>query len=248
MDEIERFQREVRERIEHNAHDEKLRSRSAEWLAAADEARYEYNFSWLGCPVIQFPQDLIALQAIIWRTRPDLIIETGVAHGGSTVFYASMLQLLGGDGRVIGIDVDIRAHNRARLEAHPLFHRITLLEGSSTDERMVRQVHSLAHGRRNVMVCLDSDHSHQHVLAELELYSPLVRPGGYLVVFDTSIEQLAPEGGYSHRPWGRGNSPRTAVDEFLLRSPHFVIDREIENTLLVTSAPGGFLKCIGEGR
>jgi len=244
MDEIERFQHEVEERLRQNGRNEDLRSKSAEWLVAADAAKYEYNFSWMGRPVIQFPQDLLALQELIWRTRPELIIETGVAHGGCTVFYASMLQLLGGDRRVVGIDIDLRAHNRAVLESHPMFHLITLLEGSSTDARIVSQVRALAEGRPNVLVCLDSNHTHQHVLSELELYSPLVRAGGYVVVFDTSIEQLAPPGGYSHRPWGRGNSPRSAVDEFLRRNDRFVVDESLENKLLVTSAPGGFLRCL----
>jgi cephalosporin hydroxylase len=207
------------------------------------EHRYSYNFSWLGRPIIQYPQDIVATQEIIWRVRPDAIVETGIAHGGSLIFYASMLELLGGDGRVLGVDVDIRAHNRAEIERHPLFRRITMLEGSSTDEAIARQVRAFARGKRRVMVVLDSNHTHEHVLRELELYAPLVTRDSYLIVFDTVVEHM-PDSFFPDRPWGRGNNPRTAVAAFLAGNDRFEADQEIERKLLLTVAPGGYLKCI----
>jgi cephalosporin hydroxylase len=185
----------------------------------------------------------MAMQEIIWRVKPDLIVETGVAHGGALIFYASMLELLGGHGRVVGVDIDIRPHNRMEIENHPLFHRITLLHGSSTSEPVVRQVCDLATGRRRVLVALDSNHTHDHVLQELQLYSPLVTKGSYLVVFDTVIEDLPPHF-FPDRPWGRGNNPRTAIDAFLKTNNRFQIDTDITAKLLITAAPDGWLKCM----
>ena len=243
MDEAERFRLEVEERIRQNGRNELLRERTDAWLEAADTAKYEYNFTWLGRPIIQYPQDLVALQEIIWRTRPDVIVETGIAHGGSTILYASLLELLGGERKVVAVDHEIRAHNRVALEAHPLFHRVTLVEGSSLDGEIVARVRELTHGRERVMVCLDANHTHAHVLAELELYSPLVRRGNYVIVFDTSIETIrVPD--RPDRPWGKGNNPKTAVVEFLRTNDRFAVDERIEHQLLVTSAPGGFLLCI----
>jgi cephalosporin hydroxylase len=204
---------------------------------------YSYNFSWMGRPVIQFPQDLVALQEIIWDVQPDLIVETGIAHGGSIVFSASMLELIGGPGKVVGVDIDIRAHNRAAIEEHPMAHRIAMIEGSSTAEDVVAQVREHAQGTSSVLVILDSNHTHEHVLEELELYSPLVTPGSYLVVFDTVIEDMPPDA-FPDRPWGRGDNPKTAVHEFLARSDRFEIDKEISDKLLMTVAPDGYLRCI----
>jgi cephalosporin hydroxylase len=216
---------------------------SRELFDRVNAHNYSYNFSWLGRPVIQFPQDLVALQEIIWEVRPDLIVETGIAHGGSLVFSASMLELIGGDGEVVGVDIDIRAHNRVAIEAHPLARRISMIEGSSVDSEVVEAVRGHAQGRRSVLVILDSNHTHEHVLAELELYSPLVTPGSYLVVFDTVIEDMPPEA-FPDRPWGRGDNPKTAVHEFLARSDRFEIDKEISDKLLITVAPDGYLRCI----
>ena len=240
-----RFLREVDERIARQSRNDGFKATSLRWLNEADACGYEYNFSWMGRPIIQYPQDIVAMQEIIWRTRPDLIVETGVAHGGTTIFYASMLDLIGNGGRVVGIDVDIRAHNRAGLEDHPVFKngRIVLLEGSSTDPQVVERVRALAAGQTRVLVCLDSDHSHDHVLAELRTYSPLVRAGQYVVVFDTSIDVLARED-YGDRPWGRGDSPMTAVAAFLQENHRFVPDEAVEAKLLITSAPNGFLLCV----
>ncbi|MCX7197570.1 MAG: cephalosporin hydroxylase family protein [Proteobacteria bacterium] len=205
--------------------------------------RYTYNFRWLGRPVIQFPQDLVALQELIWAVRPGAIVETGIAHGGSLVFSASMLQLIGGDGIVVGVDVDIRAHNRKAIEAHPMAHRIRMVEGSSIDPGTVRQVEGLVAGRQPVMVILDSMHTHDHVLAELEAYSPLVSAGSWLVVLDTVIEDM-PRGWFSDRPWDVGNNPKTAVHAFLRGSDRFVIDPSIADKLQITVAPDGWLRCV----
>ncbi len=205
--------------------------------------RYSYNFTWLGSPIIQLPQDIIAMQEIIWRVRPSLIIETGIAHGGSLVFHASMLELIGDDGQVLGIDIDIREHNRVEIEKHPMFSRITMIQGSSTDDSIAQQVHDFARDKEQILVVLDSNHTHDHVLRELQLYSPLVTKGSYLVVFDTIIEDM-PEDFFPDRPWGKGNNPKTAVWEFLKTNDRFEIDKEIQNKLLITVAPDGYLKCI----
>ncbi|HMK48642.1 MAG TPA: cephalosporin hydroxylase family protein [Thermodesulfovibrionales bacterium] len=223
--------------------DKAIRPLSLAWLIAANTHNYSYRFSWMGMRIIQFPQDIIAMQEIIYRMKPDLIIETGVAHGGSAVFYASMLELIGGRGEVIGIDIDIRKHNMDRIRRHPMYRRITLIQGSSTDEKIVRKVRKKAHEKHRILVCLDSSHTHEHVLKELDLYSPLVRKEGYVVVFDTSIEDM-PDDFFPDRPWKSGNSPRTAVSEFMQRNRRFVIDSEIDERLLVSACYGGFLKCV----
>lgn len=209
------------------------------------EYRYSYNFTWLGRPVIQYPQDLIAMQEIVWNVKPDLIIETGVAHGGSLVFYASLLQLLAGSGRVLGIDVEIRPDNRAAIEAHPMSARIQLVQGSSVDASVVARVAAQAGQAERVMVVLDSNHTHEHVLRELELYSPLVTRGSYLVVFDTAIEDM-PKSAFVDRPWGPGNNPATAVKAFLQTNRRFEVDREIDHKLLISVAPGGYLRCVAD--
>jgi cephalosporin hydroxylase len=210
----------------------------------ASTFEYPYHFEWLGRPVIQWPQDLVAMQEIIWKVKPEVIVETGIARGGSLIFSASLLQLIGGPGRVVGVDVDIRAHNRGEIERHPLAGRISLIQGSSTDEGVVEQVRRSTEGARSVLVALDSNHTHVHVLRELELYGPLVTPGSYLVVFDTVIEDM-PADAVPDRPWGRGNNPKTAVREYLRTTDRFEIDRDIEAKLLVTTNPDGYLRCVG---
>ena len=225
------------------ANNDELSSLSRDWFLRASECEYSYHFKWLGLPMIQFPADVMALQEIIWDVRPDLIIETGIARGGSLIFYASMLELLGGDGHVIGIDIDIREPNRRAIEAHPLFHRIDLLEGSSVSDEIVREVHRRAANAERVLVVLDSNHTHAHSLAELQLYSPLVRAGSYLIALDTIIDEMPP-GFSSDRPWGPGNNPRTAVHEFLKSNDRFEIDRTIPARLQITVAPDGYLKCV----
>ena len=237
------FQKECNERIKNNIHDLKLQQSSKTFMENTIRVKYSYNFSWMGRPIIQYPQDIIAMQEIIWNVKPDLIIETGIAHGGSLIFYASMLELLGGEGTVLGIDIDIREHNRQEIEKHPMFKRITMIEGSSIDKSVIEKVRKCAQGKKRVLVCLDSLHTHDHVLQELEAYTPFVTRGSYCVVFDTIVEDLPDE--YSvERPWGKGNNPKTAVWEFLKNNDRFVIDKKIENKLLITVAPDGILKCV----
>lgn len=239
------FDRRNAERIEAMSEDHDLREMTWAWVKRATPYEYSYHFSWLGVPVIQFPQDLIALQEIIWRVQPDLVVEAGIARGGSLIFHASMLELVGGDGHVIGVDVDIRPHARVAVEGHRLSHRITMIEGSSTDEAIVAKVFEKAVEARSQrpLVILDSNHTNDHVLAELRAYSPLVRSGSYLVVLDTMIEKFPPHL-VADRPWGPGNNPLTAVNQFLEESDRFVVDDEIERKLLITVAPGGYLHCI----
>lgn len=245
MDEIERFAAEVRANVDGLAADADVQALSRIWVREITRHRYPYNFTWLGRPVIQLPQDLLALQEIVWDVKPDLIIETGVAHGGSLVFHASLLELLGGERTVIGVDRDIRAHNRREIERHPLARRIVLIEGSSTDDRVAAAVRAHAGGKRAVLVILDSDHTHAHVLRELELYAPLVTRGSYLVVFDTLIEDL-PDEMFAGRPWGKGNNPKTAVWEFLKTTDRFRIEPRIPAKLLITAAPDGYLRCVSD--
>ncbi len=213
-----------------------------DFVVRSSQFRYSYNFSWLGRPIIQYPTDIVAMQEIIWTVRPRVIVETGIAHGGSLIFYASMLQLLG-EGFVIGIDIDIRAHNRTAIENHFLFPRIRLIEGSALDPAIVARVRETLGDRAPVLVALDSNHTHAHVLEELRLYAGLVSKGSYLVVFDTVVEEM-PAGSYPDRPWSAGNSPMTAVREFLQTTDRFEIDDEIHRKLLVTAAPSGFLRCV----
>lgn len=218
------------------------------FLTASIEPKYSYNFSWLGRPIIQYPQDIVAMQQIIWETQPDLIIETGIAHGGSLIFSASILELnaaCGGNPQasVLGIDIDIRAHNRTAIEAHPLYHRISMIEGSSIDPAVIEQVRAAAEGKKSVLVCLDSNHTHDHVLAELEAYADLVTVSNYCVVFDTVIEDL-PSGSYPDRPWNKGANPKTAVHQWLKTHPEFAIDKGIDEKLLISVAPDGYLKRI----
>jgi cephalosporin hydroxylase len=243
LDPVTEFEAERAANIALQGGDAPLREASLRWMLDTAKHKYTYNFTWMGRPIIQFPQDILAMQEIIWRTKPDLIVETGIAHGGSIVFYASMLELLGGTGKVIGIDIEIRPHNRAAIEAHPMARRISMVEGSSTDERTVRRVRELAKGYERVMVVLDSNHTHDHVRRELELYSPLVRCGGYLVVFDTAVE-MVPAELFPDRPWGPGNNPMTAVREFLATNDRFVIDEDFDHKLLISVAPSGYLRCI----
>lgn len=220
-----------------------IRDRSLGWVIATAPYRYVYNFRWAGLPVIQFPQDIIALQEIIWETRPDLIIETGVARGGSVMFYASMLELLGGEGRVLGIDIDIRPHNRRAIESHVFSPRVDLIEASSTDRETVEKVQRYCERASKVMVVLDSHHTHAHVLSELESYSRFVTTGCYLVVLDTIIEDM-PVDAFPDRPWGPSNNPNTAVREFLATTDRFEVDKALDNKLLISVAPGGYLRCI----
>lgn len=222
--------------------DAELRDLSRRWVFHAARHNYTHNFRWLGLPIIQFPQDAFAVQELIWDYRPDLVVETGVARGGSLVFYASLLEMLG-HGEVIGVEIALQPANRLAIEQHPLARRIHLIDGSSTAPETVKKVfdHPSAAGR--VMVLLDSNHTHAHVIAELRAYSPLVRAGGHLIVFDTAIED-APAGQWPERPWGRGNSPGSAVRTFLAENNRFIADHDMDARLQISVAPGGYLKCV----
>jgi cephalosporin hydroxylase len=237
---IQQFVEERQQRIDRNESNSGLQVAADAFNEESNKAQYSYNFSWMGRPIIQYPQDMVAMQEIIWNLKPDLIIETGIAHGGSLVYYASLLQLIG-KGEVLGIDIDIREHNRKEIEAHPMFGRIKMIQGSSLDENIVAQVKAYAEGMKTILVCLDSNHTHDHVLRELELYSGFVTEGSYIVVFDTIVEDL-PDNYLPGRMWSKGDNPKTAVYDFLRTNSQFEIDRNIDNKLLVSVAPEGYLK------
>ena len=239
-------QDQVASNISNLGSDADLQKSSIDWIRDTAKHNYSYNFSWLGRPIIQYPQDILAMQELIWSIKPDLIIETGIAHGGSLIFSASMLELnaiCGGpqDAEVLGVDIDIRAHNREAIEQHPMFKRITMIQGSSIAADIIKQVKAKADGKQRILVCLDSNHTHDHVLAELEAYAPLTSVGSYCVVFDTIIEDMPAEM-FPDRPWGPGNNPKTAVWEYLKTHPEFEIDKEMDHKLLISVAPDGYLK------
>jgi cephalosporin hydroxylase len=253
------FQKEVAERVTAISADKQLCETAASFMCASTMPKYSYNFSWQGRPIIQYPQDMVAMQELIWAIKPDLIIETGIAHGGSLIFSASMLALLdmcdaiaAGDKldpkisrrKILGIDIDIRAHNRAAIEAHPMASRIQMIQGSSIAPEIIEQVRAVATNYSCVLVCLDSNHTHDHVLAELQAYAPLASKGSYCVVFDTLIEDM-PKDMYPDRPWGPGDNPKTAVWDYLKTHPEFEIDKSIQHKLLITVAPDGYLKRVG---
>ncbi|AUB84165.1 cephalosporin hydroxylase family protein [Candidatus Thiodictyon syntrophicum] len=259
MSPYENFKIECRDEITRQGADSRLLQASSTWFILANGGKYSYHFAWLGRPIIQYPQDILAIQELIWQVKPDLIIETGIAHGGSLVLSASLLALLDyGDAAatgtlldptkprrtVLGIDIDIRAHNRAAIQAHPLASRIDMMQGSSVDPDIIAQVHAKAAGKERILVCLDSNHTHAHVLAELEAYAPLTTVGSYCVVFDTIIEDL-PADMFPDRPWGPGDNPKTAVWAYLKTHPEFQIDKAIDHKLLISVAPDGYLKRVG---
>lgn len=246
----------IRDDVTAMGSDVAVRQSVSDFINSTAPHRYTYRFDWLGRPLIQFPQDIVAVQELVWTLRPDLIIETGIAHGGSLILSASLLALLDmcdaierGESfdprqsarRVVGVDIDIRAHNHTAITAHPLASRIEMIEGSSIAGDTIAMVRECARAFTKVMVLLDSNHTHDHVLAELEAYAPLVTPGSYCVVFDTIIEDM-PKSMFPDRPWGPGNNPKTAVHEFLMTHPEFAIDADIHNKLLITVAPDGYLK------
>lgn len=253
--ENKKFQEEVKERIELNSKNEELLQAAEKFLQVSSDPKYSYNFSWLGRPVIQYPQDMVATQELIWKVKPDLIIEAGIAHGGSLILSASILAMLDYQDavdagtvldpknpkrKVLGLDIDIRSHNRKAIEEHPMFGRIEMIEGSSTDPDVVSRVKRFACDYKTIMVFLDSNHTHEHVLGELNAYADLVSVGSYCVVFDTAIEDF-PSEAYPDRNWGPGNNPKTAVWEFLRENQQFIIDKEVENKILITVAPDGYL-------
>ncbi len=256
MNPHELFQQEVRHNIQGLAGDAELHALSNTWMRDIAKHKWVYNFAWMGRPAIQFPTDAWAMQELIWSVKPDLIIETGIAHGGSLILYASLLALQdmcdaieagetfdprASKRKVLGLDIDIRAHNREAIEAHPMASRIQMIQGSSVAADVVAQVKDIAKGYQKVMVCLDSNHTHEHVLAELEAYAPLVSKGSYCVVFDTLVEDM-PADLCSDRPWGPGNNPKTAVHEYLRRQDDYRVDTSIQHKLLLTVAPDGYLQ------
>lgn len=252
MNDHESFDRESLQNIGAMAEDTDVKKISQEWINATGQYRYVYNWKWLGLPIIQLPADIVATQEIIWNVKPTIIVETGVARGGSIVFNASQLALLdlcdgssvgvaGSRRRCIGIDIDIRAHNRAALDRHPLAPMITLYEGSSIDQSTADFIAGLIGPEDRVMVILDSNHTHEHVLRELELYSGFVSPGSFLIVHDTGIE-MAPDDAFDNRDWGRGNNPLTAMHAFLADNHDFVVERGICDKLLISSSPSGYLR------
>lgn len=255
---MSQFDIETSKRIEGARSQVEMCDSAAKFLEHSILPQYSYNFSWQGRPIIQYPQDMAAIQELVWEIKPDLIIETGIAHGGSLIFNASLLALLDvadgvaagtmidprGSGRkVLGVDIDIRAHNRAAIEAHPMASRIQMIQGSSIAEDVIAQVKDVAQNYQRIMVLLDSNHTHEHVRAELEAYAPLTSVGSYCVVFDTVVEDL-PAAMFPDRPWGPGNNPKTAVWDYLKTHPEFEIDKAMDDKLLISVAPDGYLKRI----
>jgi len=264
----EKFDKEREDRIAGYAADLQLSDASRQFLLESIRVQYSYNFAWLSRPVIQYPQDIVAMQELIWMVRPDLIIETGIAHGGSLILSASIMALMdycdaveknevldprNTRRRVLGIDIDIRPHNRDAIAAHPMSHRIDMLEGSSIAPDTIERVREVAKGYERILICLDSNHTHDHVLAELEAYAPLTTRNSYCCVFDTVVEDL-PDNLNHGRPWRMGDNPKTAVKEYLHRldadgrvaadgSPlKFSCDKVLEQKLLITVAPDGYLR------
>ena len=251
-----RFEKEVKDRISANESNKELKESANEFLKASFQPQYSYNFSWLGRPIIQYPQDMVAMQELIWEVKPDLIIETGIAHGGSLIMNASLLAMLdycdaleNGEmldpkkpkRRVLGIDIDIREHNRIAIETHPMANRIDMIQGSSIAQDIITQVHEYSKNYKKILISLDSNHTYDHVLSELEAYAPLTSVDSYCVVFDSIIEDL-PADMFPDRPWGPGDNPKTAVWEYLKTHNEFEIDKSIQNKLLITVAPDGYLK------
>lgn len=252
----QQFNAERQQRLDSYLQDASFRDLSRQWLQMSMAQKYVYNYDWLGRPIIQYPQDMVAIQELVWTVRPDLIIETGIAHGGSLILSASMLAMLDmcdaiearatidprqSKRKVIGIDIDIRDHNRAAIEAHPMASRIQMFQGSSIGADVVQQVHEAAKGYQSVMVFLDSMHTHDHVLGELDAYAPLVTKGSYCVVFDTFVDDMPPNF-FADRPWDVGNNPKTATRQWLKSHAEFEVDPVMESRLMVTVAPEGFLK------
>lgn len=241
---IEKFKDERKSRVESNAVNEKLLTTAEAFNIESNKAQYSYNFSWMGRPIIQYPQDMMAMQEIIWNLQPDLIIETGIAHGGSLIYYASLLELIG-KGEVLGIDIDIREHNKSAIENHAMYKRIKMIQGSSIDPDIVARVKQHSEGKETILVVLDSNHTHEHVLAELQIYAPFVSLNSYVVVYDTIVEKLPNNYLPGHvRPWGIGDNPLTAVNSFIETNQQFEIDKSINNKLLISVAPDGYLKRI----
>ena len=253
---MKNFLGEVESRVKSYKDEEEMRKAAADFMLSSTKPKYCYNFSWQSRPIIQYPQDMVAMQEIIWKVKPDLIIEMGIAHGGSLIYNASILAMLDmceaikehriidpkiSERKILGVDIDIREHNKTEIEKHPMSSRIEMIEGSSISPEIIEKVKDYAKDYKCILVCLDSNHTHEHVLAELEAYAPLTSVGSYCVVFDTIIEDL-PKNAYPDRPWGPGDNPKTAVYDYLKNHPNFEIDKNIFEKLLISVCPDGFLK------
>ncbi len=252
MTEHKKFKKECLKEIKHQGNDKKLKKLSKDWMIQANKYKYSYHFEWLGMPIIQHPQDIIGLQQLLWNLQPDLVIETGIARGGSIIFTASILELIskcGGNqnSKVLGIDIDIRKKNKQAIKKHPMHKRIKMIEGSSTSVEVFNQVKKFTNNFKKILICLDSNHTHDHVLKELKLYAPLVSKGSYCIVYDTIIEDFPNN---PNRPWGKSNNPKTAILEYLKylknnkkkNKVKFIIDKKIQDQLLITAAADGFLQ------
>lgn len=256
MDPHQKFKQECKDRIALLGKNNDVAKITNQWLSSVYDLKYSYHFEHLGRPIIQHPQDMIAIQELIWEIKPDLIVETGIAHGGSLIMSASILALLDiceaidsdkminpkqSNRKVLGIDIDIRQHNKIEIENHPMSSRIQMIEGPSTAPETLKKVNQIVKNYKKVLVCLDSNHTHEHVLSELKAYAPMTSVGSYCVVFDTIIEDL-PEEKFQDRPWGPGNNPKTAVIEYLKTHNEFQIDKNIDHKLLITASQDGYLK------
>ncbi|MDB9878091.1 cephalosporin hydroxylase family protein [Amylibacter sp.] len=250
------FLKEVEDRVASYAHEIEMRKAAEDFMLSSTKPKYCYNFTWQTRPIIQYPQDMIAMQEIIWEVKPDLIIEMGIAHGGSLIYNASILAMLDmteaieekrridpnlSNRKILAVDIDIREHNKVEIEKHPMSSRIEMIQGSSISPEIIKKVKDYAENFERILVCLDSNHTHDHVLAELEAYAPLVTKGSYCVVFDTIIENL-PDEIYPDRPWGPGNNPKSALENYLKDNTEFEIDKNIFQKLLISVCPDGFLK------
>lgn len=254
------FEKEIVDRTKAISDNKILKDLSSKFMDETIVPKYSYNFHWLGRPIIQYPQDMVAMQEIIWNLKPDLIIEIGIAHGGSLILSASMLALIDNAEaiekrasfdpsksirKVLGVDIDIREHNKKAIKEHPMSNWIEMIQGSSISPEIINKVKSFAKDYNRILVCLDSNHTHDHVLAELEAYAPLTSIGSYCVVFDTVIEDV-PAAVFPDRPWGPGDNPKTAVHQYLASNSAFRIDKSIQEKLLITVAPDGYLQRVSE--
>ncbi len=222
--------------------DEELQKLALELIEKSDKHYHAYQWTWLDLPIIQSTEDILAAQELVWKVKPDVIIETGIAWGGSIVFYASLLQLIG-KGKIVGIDVALPQKNIDKIMSYPFSDRIELIQGSAVDQSIVDLAASHIKEGQTVMLMLDSNHTHEHVLKELEMYSHLVTKDSYIIVSDTIVEDI-PTQEHRPRPWGPGDNPKTAVNAFLKGNDRFVLDEYYNNKILVTFDKGGYLRCV----
>ena len=240
-----KFEEAKREQSVALGNDDQVFEQSLDLITSIDKYDYSYLWSWMGVPIIQMPADVMATQEVIWATKPDVIIETGVARGGSVLFMASLLEMLGG-GKVVGVDIDIRAHNRATIEDHVMSKRVVLIEGGSVDEDTLASVRAQIPKGARVMVVLDSDHSREHVLSECRAYGQMVTEGCYLVVADTLVGHITEDKAPTKRSkiWFKGDEPLSALNDYLAENDRFLVDPVLNGKLVLSSSPGGYLQCV----